>query len=470
MDIKQSADSTLILATEGMGLLFYKDNKVILQVTDKDSLSTNFCKRIRVFGNRIYVCSNYGLTRFIYENNLPVGFLVFNLSNGLPSNIVNDVLEIGNEVFVGTSHGLIRLNSDEQIKPDQAPLIYIRSVNNNSRNMNWNNLFNLDYNNSNLSVNFQAISYGNPRGVNYEYSFGNNFTNWKSTNATELNFPNISPGKYKFYIRAKKLNSLWSETASFQFMVSPPFYQTYWFIALVTACFFGVLSIIAIYSYRRKMLIQVHHLEKRNVLNLERNRIASDMHDDLGSDLTKINMMTELIKIQTQANDEDQKTIGKISDIVSQSISKLDDIIWALNPSNDSLANLSGFVTNYCLNFFDGSSTKVDVKFDLQNQDIILNARQRRNMYLVIKEISNNSLKYAKASTFFLHLSSDEKNITIRIGDNGIGINENAKREFSNGLKNIEKRIRELNGMVNMTSESGSGTVYQIVIPINTNI
>jgi signal transduction histidine kinase len=218
------------------------------------------------------------------------------------------------------------------------------------------------------------------------------------------------------------------------------------------------------------MRAQFLTLEKKNALNMERNRISADMHDDLGSDLSRIAVIAELIKIKGKDEEIVHDNLDKISIFVTSARKKMDDIIWALNPSNDSVGSLIGYINQYCLNFFEDTDIKVDIQFKLLTDEVQLNARQRRNIFLVIKEIANNTLKHSMATEFYLSFTTGKKDIGISVGDNGIGIISGQKKEYSNGLKNIEQRIRELHGDILIITGEGKGMKYEINIPLNSTI
>src|SRR5205085_9600801 len=138
----------------------------------------------------------------------------------------------------------------------------------------------------------------------------------------------------------------------------------WWFYLLVTLTMIGALTLIFIYFHRRSMRMQLLTLEKRNALNIERNRISEDMHDDLGADLSRIVVISQLIRYDTKKDYPLQSNISKIAEFATGATKKMDEIIWALNPQNDTLESLIGYINQYCLNFFEGTRIKVEVVAD----------------------------------------------------------------------------------------------------------
>jgi signal transduction histidine kinase/ligand-binding sensor domain-containing protein len=461
--IQQTKDSTLLLATDGYGLIFYKNGKVTRHLTRFNGLMSDLCRKIKISNDNIYVCTKKGLTIFTYRNDSVFNFVQFNKSSGLVSNNVRDICIVKDNIYVGTSNGLSVLKSSTINFQRTTPPVYIRAVYNGRNPIDWKKPFELDYNSNDLTVHYNAITFSNQEELIFEYSLQEKPKIWNSITLTALSFPDITPGKHTFNIRAKKKDSLWSEPVSFTFTVNPPFYLSWWFNLIIIISLFGGLSLTFIFLNRKRLRARLVMLEKKNALNLERNRISADMHDDVGSDLSKIAMMAELIKIKDKNVSDVQKDLVKISDFVTSARKKLDDIIWALNPSNDSVGNMVGYINQYCLNFFDGTKIKANIKYH-PAKDIQLNASQRRNIFLIIKEIANNTLKHSSATEFFLNFHTTEKEININVGDNGKGLDDNSSKEYSNGMNNILKRINELNGNVNVVNISGNGLKYEIKI------
>ena len=192
----------------------------------------------------------------------------------------------------------------------------------------------------------------------------------------------------------------------------------------------------------------------------ERNRISADMHDELGAGMTAIRLMSEMAKSKTKENPLPE--IEKISDFSNDLLNKMNAIIWSMNSSNDTLPNLVSYIRSYTLTYFENFDIKcrIDIAHEVPEKE--LNGEKRRNIFLTVKEALNNIVKHSKASAVVLDFSF-EKSICIKIHDNGIGINQNAIREFGNGLKNMRKRTENMGGQ--FTIEVNDGTSIMFCIP-----
>lgn len=187
----------------------------------------------------------------------------------------------------------------------------------------------------------------------------------------------------------------------------------------------------------------------------ERNRISADMHDDLGAGMTTISLYSELAKSKLVNNPIPE--IEKISSAANELLGKMNAIIWSMSNSNDSLSNMIAYIRIYALEYFEdtGVNCKIDIAENLPNIEVI--GTIRRNVFLVVKEALNNILKHAKATEVNITLKRVEDGLTLYIHDNGMGINTDKLRQFGNGLKNMKKRMADID--VEFSIENKNGTL-----------
>jgi signal transduction histidine kinase len=190
----------------------------------------------------------------------------------------------------------------------------------------------------------------------------------------------------------------------------------------------------------------------------ERNRISADMHDDLGAGMTTISMYSELAK--SKLVDNPIPEIEKISSAANELLNKMNAIIWSMSSSNDSLGNMIAYIRSYALEYFEdtGINCKINIPEKLPNIQVI--GEIRRNVFLVVKEALNNILKHAKATEVSINLIRVEDELTLFIQDNGIGINMDNLRQFGNGLKNMKKRMKDVD--IEFSIENKNGTLITL--------
>ena len=186
----------------------------------------------------------------------------------------------------------------------------------------------------------------------------------------------------------------------------------------------------------------------------ERNRISADMHDDLGAGMTTISLYSELAK--TKLTNNPIPEIEKISSAANELLTKMNAIIWSMSSSNDSLGNMIAYVRIYALEYFEdtGIKCKIDIPENLPNIEVI--GAIRRNVFLVVKEALNNILKHSKATEVHIALTRFEGSLILQIQDNGTGINMEKIRQFGNGLKNMKKRMADINGELSIENSNGT--------------
>ncbi len=199
-------------------------------------------------------------------------------------------------------------------------------------------------------------------------------------------------------------------------------------------------------------------LERQTLLEKERLRISKDMHDEVGSSLTKIALMSDIAYKEIDNKEIIKQSIEKISRISREVIDNISEIIWAINPKNDKLDNFAAYIREYTSSFLEGTNITANFEF-LENIPLInLSAEYRRNLFLVVKEALNNVVKHSGANKVVLSINLNDHLITIAIKDNGAGFNTAQQSGFGNGLTNMQKRISEIESQVEIKSSEGKGT------------
>lgn len=459
--LAETDDSVLVAATDGNGLIFYKDGRMLKHLTRDDGLSSNTCRRMFIDGNRIYVCTNKGVSAFTFSNRTVSAFTYYNNYNGLVSNEARDVFADNEHVYVATAAGLSVLKPEVVNRLSEPPPVYINQMMVNDKVAD--RISGMTINSGDkLSLGFIAVTFSNPVAVTYQYRVRNTSESaWVTVKDNFLDFYNLPAGDIGISIRAKKIDSDWSKPVEIKLRVAPPFYRTWWFISSAVLAGLIFISLLAGYFYRKKMRRQLAAIEKIQMLNTERTRISADMHDDLGSDFSRIAVLAELTRFSLADKPESQSLVKNISELVQSSRQKMDEIIWALNPSNDTTGDLIAYCNEYAYNYLSGSDIRVHLNTEQEIPDLLLNARQRRNIFLVIKEILNNVLKHSKAADFYLTFGISDDILQIIASDNGQGFDQQ-QTSNRNGLRNICNRLNEIGGKADIVSSPGNGTSYVI--------
>lgn len=193
----------------------------------------------------------------------------------------------------------------------------------------------------------------------------------------------------------------------------------------------------------------------------ERNRISVDMHDELGSGVTAIRLMSEIVK--SKMKDQTLPEIEKISNSANELLNKMNAIIWTMTSSNDSIENLVAYIRSYAVEFFE--NTTIDCYFSMPASipPREISGEKRRNIFLSVKEALNNVLKHSQSSVVRINVTVNNR-LIIEIQDDGVGINMEKLRKFGNGLNNMKKRMASIDGEFNIENSDGTRTTFYLTL------
>jgi len=288
--------------------------------------------------------------------------------------------------------------------------------------------------------------------ISYEYTLYNGGdTVWnKIEGEPELSFSRISPGNYQLLIRASNGFADYSKkVTTFRISIMPLFTQTIWFIILIILVIASLLY--GIYRYR---LQQVKRLQ--NI----RNNIASDLHDDIGSTLNSISIYSEVAKQQAGKEIPALDMIGSNSRKIIESMS---DIVWTINPENDSFEKIIVRMRSFAHHLFKAKKIEYTFEVDEKLNSIALPMQVRKNFYLVFKEAITNITKYSEASRVSVMLYEKNRIIVLGIRDDGKGIPDNAETQ-GNGLMSMRRRAVEMNAELSIVTGNGEGTEIELTL------
>jgi ligand-binding sensor domain-containing protein/two-component sensor histidine kinase len=293
--------------------------------------------------------------------------------------------------------------------------------------------------------------------VKYEYRLlRKGDTTWSQpfTNTT-LALKDLPSGSFRFEVRALFPGGNTSgEVGSVSFRILSPWYWSWWFIGLCILTLFS-LTYLA-YRYRLRQVIRLQQV---------RNRIASDLHDDIGSTLTNINILSSLSRRNLNEPVQAREFLDRITEEVNSSSQALDDIIWSVNTSNDGLDETAARMRRYAAELFDAGNVRYEFELDPDLSQRKLSMEQRRDFYLVFKETLNNIFKHADAKNVWINVQIEKGNLVMSVRDDGKGFDVNAETH-RNGLKNLRARVNRWNGYIQVRSSPGMGTMIVVNLPV----
>ena len=313
-------------------------------------------------------------------------------------------------------------------------------------------------NQNNVAIRFVGLSFGGEHALHYEYRFEGIDTNWtQAGEQREVNYAKLGAGKYLFTVRAVNTAGIVSEhPATFEFQILRPVWQRPWFIAL--AVILIALPIFAFYRYRLNKLLEVERT---------RTRIASDLHDDIGTNLSKISLLSEIVNMQlADRHTESNLLLNTIAEISRESVGSMSDIVWAINPQRDSVLELVRRMRQHVEELFLDKDVRVSFNAPEDGAAIKLSMDVRRELFLIFKESVNNAVKHSNCRRIEIDFRLEKRVIFLRIADDGKGFDASQKTD-GNGLENMRNRTTKNGGTFEVETGEGNGTALKIHFPQN---
>jgi signal transduction histidine kinase/ligand-binding sensor domain-containing protein len=298
-------------------------------------------------------------------------------------------------------------------------------------------------------------------------------------------YTNLRPGEYLFSVEACNSHGYWSKLpAQFAFSVAPFFYQTWGFYV---ACGVALAAGLAAWHTRRfGTRAHLQQLKQERAVLDERARIAKDLHDDLGANLTGIAMQIEVARRQLNQPQVAQACLESIANSARAMVNQMRDVVWSLNPQCDTLESFCVYISDFATGFLASAGLRCRLDLPDEMPDRRLSAEMRHHLMLVLKEALNNAARHARATEVRISLALESDALVLTVADNGRGFpyanpNRNgAHAELhpavdpmqakvnggGRGLTNMNRRVGLLGGRFTIDSQLGLGTRMSVVIPL----
>jgi signal transduction histidine kinase/ligand-binding sensor domain-containing protein len=466
MDVHPDAAGRLWLASSRGGLIRIEqpaaDRPAVAVYTTANGLSGNGIEAIAEdrFG-RIYVATGRGVDQldpptsrvkhFTTEDGLApgqtfgafrdrTGALWFATENGLsrlvptlPERSVPPSILITGLTVAGEPHPVSAIGNVEITLPDLRP------------------------DGNQLQIDFASLRFVSGDRLRYQYRLEGADTDWSRPSARQsVGYASLAPGRYRFHVRALNADGVPSpKPAHVTFRVLPPFWRQPWFVALVLSAM-AVLSC-TLHRYRVRQL-----LELANV----RTRIATDLHDDIGANLTRIAILSEVARQQAPAGDgHADAPLGSIATIARESATAMSDIVWAISPERDTLSDMVRKMRDHAEEVFE--SREISLALDLPDgaEPVKLGVDVRRDLYLIFKEAVNNAVRHSGCQHVSIALRIAGSRLKLEVADDGIGFDPVGERD-GNGLDSMRRRAARLGGELEVDGRAGIGTTIGLTMPI----
>jgi signal transduction histidine kinase len=321
-----------------------------------------------------------------------------------------------------------------------------------------------------IEFEYTGLSFVAPEKVRFKCRLNNFETEWADAGTKHMATYNyIPPGNYSFQVTACNNDGVWNETgASLKFEVLPYFWQTTWFHVLG-----GLATVLAAsgavwFDTRRRMRRRVERAERQRDIERERSRIAQDIHDDLGAQLTRITMMSESARGELANPGRAAAGLEKIYHTARELTRSMDEIVWAVSPRHDTLESLATYLEKFAHDWLATAGFRCRLDLPLQFPEWRLTSELRHNVFLAFKEALHNAVKHSGASEVLIRLAVKEKSFALSVEDNGRGFAVDEKMKTAsvapdraaagNGLDNMRRRLAAVGGSCEIQSAPGAGT------------
>lgn len=446
--ISEDRSGNIWVGTRHNGLIIFNaDYHNTQSITMKDGLLSNAVWKI-VNGpeNKIWLITDSGIEQ-IDEASFKVipprkDFLI----GGLYS-----LINWKNKIWVfNDSEKLVIFEPSGSVKKTVYPPVEITKILVNGNTVNRKSFSNLSNTQNNLTFEFTALSFRDEKAVRYQYRLLGANENWTEPMEHHfVSFASLSPGKYTFEVRAINSEGIVSNTpASFSFIIVPPFWQRWWFILLI-----GIFLAVIIYLVLRSRIKRLLELEKLRL------RISSDLHDDVGTNLSSILLSTQLMEKKFSLDTSEKEYLEQLRSTTSKTQELLREIVWLLNPSNDNSENLILKLKSIAAEILK------DINYSFHSDENLfpekLSIEFKRNIVLIFKESLQNIIKHSSAANVKIEMKKDKNIALIQIMDDGKGFDIN-KINKGNGLVNLLNRADAIKGKLDIESKEGSGTIVSL--------
>ncbi|HYF32098.1 MAG TPA: two-component regulator propeller domain-containing protein [Chitinophagaceae bacterium] len=372
-------------------------------------------------------------------------------------------------MFIAGANYFIAFHPDSIREMNTQPTVYLtdfKVFNTSFSHLLFGRKIELRHNQNFFSFEFAAPDFQGPeRPVQYSWKLEGVDPGWTEAGTSNTaNYTNLSGGDYVFKVRATSRPGIWSnEIATISIRIIPPFWKRPWFFIVCGLLILG--TIYLIYRYR------INELLKRQAI---RNKIAQDLHDNVGSTLSSISVYSQVAKIHNEQGNRDdlQGVLVRIAATSSEMISEMNDIVWTINPRNDNMQKILQRMESFAKPLLHTQNIQFRFKYDPAVMHLNLEMEKRKNFYLIFKEAVNNTLKYSGCKKMEVTVSYHHHHIQLKVQDDGVGFDnktietKNSQSLSGNGLNNMARRAREMGGTCIIQSEPGKGTLVSLRFPV----
>lgn len=407
------------------------------------------------------------------EPDSPVHWLRMDRSDGLPTReCIGGHHPAGwrfgdGSIWFPTNLGVVRVDPSRTMVNRTPPPVFMRSVSADGVvHKITGKTLRLGPGRTRLEFLYHGLSFSSPEKVNYRTRLVGLEDTWRGVGTQRLTtYEAVPPGKYRFEVLAMNGDGLQSPTvAAVDVEVKPHFWETGWFLIQASLYVILLAGGVGWLIARGRLKRRIALLKIRNTREVERARIARDLHDELGASLTEIALLADLGAEQAEGS-AFQKHLDELSHKARLLGLTLDEIVWAVNPREDTLASLLDYLASFATEFLDRAGITLRMNIATGMPDLPLDATVRHSVFLAVREAFNNIVKHSEAKSAWLDASLTDNRLEILVQDDGKGVDDYALSR-GHGLQNFHIRMQTCKGEASVTNRRGGGTVVRFLVPV----
>jgi ligand-binding sensor domain-containing protein/two-component sensor histidine kinase len=456
-DIVENKDNSFWLSTQSTGLVkFYPENKELPFISFNENY-TSLQGMAKTPDENIWIISSTGLLNYNTKDNI---YKRFDKKDGIPEGLSGYFFQTNSSTLAaGFDGGFLYFDPSNILKDIEKPLaqitqMWVMDVASDSLLL---SPIKLNNKSNFLKFYISANCFTDSEETTFMYFLEGIDKTWRSNqNNPLITYTNLPAGNFNLKVKAINSDGFESKIISLPLIITPPFYNTFYFYIAMLTLLFGVVYFL--YRYRISQILKLQEV---------RNKIARDLHDDIGSTIGSIHLYSQIAnaKLKEDRVKEIKSILEKIGSSSREIIDKTGDAVWAVKASNDTLKNLILRMESYAANLLGESSIQFNFEIDESIENYKFEMVERKNIFLIFKEAIHNIIKYSNCSMVNITVKKITGKINITIADNGKGFSTNHINTYNgNGIKNMHDRAIEIKGSFQIKSQPEKGTCISVTI------
>ncbi len=456
----------LWIATEnGLAVMNLRDFS-LHTFSSAEGLCNNDVFSIAMSADRhLWLATNNGISNFDPDSGT---FHNFYVRDGLPGNSFDEAFRClpNGKMLLGFPGGLVQFNGTDMRTNKRVPEVVITGCKIFDKNYPLRvhdrrpePLF-LSYRQDMITFEFAALNFTHSKNNSYAYWLEGFDKDWIYCGGrTSATYTNLDGGRYVFHVKAANNDGIWNDKGTILTLsVKPPFRKTWVFYFLMVVLILSAFYLL--YKYRVAQVLQIQRV---------RADIARDLHDDIGSTLSSIFMMSRMgLKNdrKTSQHARPVELLGTISRASQQAMELMSDIVWSVNPANDGMDQILIRMREYAGEMLEASDIRFQFEAGPRVGHVSLSLKRRKELLLIFKEAVNNLAKHSGARDAWIRISCQANSLELLVEDNGVGL-ETGKKAGGNGLRNMAERAGRLGAGLSIACRSAGGTIVRLVLPLD---